>query len=195
MTDTRQAFLQAATSAFAERGFYGTSIAAIAQELPYTKQALLHHFGSKEKLYGEVLKVISERLMEELASYAERYPDPRACLEATLIGFYHSSVEEEEHTRLLLRELQDNKRRAEMAQTWYLKAFLDTLTALAQQAAGETFPTPATALAFVYQILGAITYYAVSGPTLRQMLGKKEFNSLAGSYEQELKALIVARIG
>ena len=53
MTDTRERFLDAAAEAFAERGFYGTSIAAIAESLPYTKQALLHHFGSKEKLYAK----------------------------------------------------------------------------------------------------------------------------------------------
>ena len=194
MTDTRQAFLQAATAAFAERGFYGTSIAAIAQDLPYTKQALLHHFGSKEKLYAEVLKAITEQLMAELASYTDRYPDPRERLEAALIGFYRSSVAQEEQTQLLLRELQDNKRRAEMAQTWYLKPFLDTLTDMALQAAGDTLTSRTTALAFIYQILGAITYYAVSRPTLRQMFGEDMFATLAQDYEGELSALIAAKL-
>ena len=52
--DTRERLLDQAEPLFAERGFYGVSIAAIASELGLTKQALLHHFGSKEKLYGEV---------------------------------------------------------------------------------------------------------------------------------------------
>lgn len=56
MSAIRERFIEAATDVFAERGFYGTSIAAIADALPLTKQALLHHFGSKEKLYAEVLK-------------------------------------------------------------------------------------------------------------------------------------------
>jgi AcrR family transcriptional regulator len=53
--DTRDAFLDAAKRHFAQRGFYGASIAAIAEELGLTKQALIHHFGTKERLYGEVL--------------------------------------------------------------------------------------------------------------------------------------------
>ena len=64
--DTRDQFIEAARRPFAERGFYGTSIAAIAEELGLTKQALLHHFGTKEKLYGDVLEEISARVMETL---------------------------------------------------------------------------------------------------------------------------------
>ena len=64
---TRQEFLDTAERLFAARGFYGTSLAAISDDLGLTKQALLHHFGSKEKLYGEVLARISTRFDALLA--------------------------------------------------------------------------------------------------------------------------------
>ena len=57
---TRDQLLATARTLFAERGFYGVSIASIANEHGLTKQALLHHFSSKEKLYGEVLKEIAD---------------------------------------------------------------------------------------------------------------------------------------
>ena len=41
---SREEYLDAAEALFAERGFYGVSIAAIAEQLGLTKQALLHHF-------------------------------------------------------------------------------------------------------------------------------------------------------
>ena len=53
--DTRQRLLDMAEQLFAERGFYGVSIAAIASEVGFTKQGLLHYFNSKEKLYGSIL--------------------------------------------------------------------------------------------------------------------------------------------
>ena len=62
--DTREKLLQAAVEQFAERGFYGASIAQIAGELDLTKQALLYYFKRKEDLYAEVLKRISDRLIE-----------------------------------------------------------------------------------------------------------------------------------
>ena len=194
MTKTRERFIDAATKAFADRGFYGTSIAAISDALPYTKQALLHHFGSKEKLYAEVLKRISERLMHELSDVRERHLDPRERLEETFAEIYRSAVEHRDDTQLLMRELLDNKRRAETARTWYLKHFLDTLADMVMDVTTSESNSRHNALSFVYQVLGAINYFAVSEPTLARMLGRQDFSKLRAGYEADLRALISARI-
>ena len=194
MTDTRERFIDAATAAFAERGFYGTSIAAIAESLPYTKQALLHHFGSKEKLYGEVLKRISDRLMRDLVAARERAGDPDRSFEDTFVDFYRSTLEHRDETQLLMRELLDNRRRAAMSRSWYLKPFLETLTGMVMRDPGNRFASKTEALAFVYQLLGAVTYFVVSEPTLNRMFGKKEFGALQSCYDGELRKLIASRL-
>ncbi len=194
MAETRERFIEAATTVFAERGFYGTSIAAVAEALPFTKQALLHHFGSKEKLYAEVLKRISDRLMTELDEIGERYSEPRERFEETIIEFYRSSLEHPGDTALLMRELLDNKRRAETSRTWYLKPFLETLTDLATAIPSSGLRQRPAALALVYQLLGAINYFAVSEPTLAQMFGKRAYAELSSGYEDELRTLIAARL-
>ena len=194
MAETRERFIQAATTLFAERGFYGTSIAAVADALPFTKQALLHHFGSKEKLYAEVLKRISDRLMAELYEISERYTDPRERFEETFVEFYRSCLEHPGDTALLMRELLDNKRRAGTSRTWYLKPFLETLTALAAGIPSTRLRQKPEALSLVYQLLGAINYFAVSEPTLSRMFGNKEFAKLKAGYERELRTLIAARL-
>ena len=63
--DTRDRFIEVALQLFSEKGFYGASMDGIAREVGLTKQALIHHFGSKEKLYGAVLGRISEALLAE----------------------------------------------------------------------------------------------------------------------------------
>ena len=194
MTETRERFISAATDAFAERGFYGTSIASIADALPFTKQALLHHCGSKEKLYAEVLKRISDRLVKELEATRQQFADPREQIEQTFAAFYRSSVEHPVDTQLLMRELLDNKRRAETSRNWYLRPFLDTLTDMVKKDPSANISSSPRALAFVYQLLGAITYFVVSEPTLTQMYGRKEFSRLRNGYEQELRKLILARL-
>ena len=73
---TRDQFIAAAQHLFAEKGFYGASIAAIAEELGLTKQALLHHFGNKEKLYGEVLQRLSGELLEATRAIVAAAPSP-----------------------------------------------------------------------------------------------------------------------
>ena len=194
MTETRERFISAATKIFAERGFYGTSIAAISDALPFTKQALLHHFGSKEKLYAEVLKRISDRLTGELEAVRERFVDPRERLEATFVEFYRASIERPDDTQLLMRELLDNKRRAETSRTWYLKPFLETLAEMVMSIPAASKRSRHAALSIVYQLLGAVTYFVVSEPTLTQMFGKREFAKLRASYESELRTLIAARL-
>lgn len=194
MSETREQFIDAATKTFAERGFYGTSIAAISDALPYTKQALLHHFGSKEKLYAEVLKRISDRLRDELEEIGERFSEPRERLEETFIEFYRTSIERPDVSQLLMRELLDNKRRAETSRTWYLKPFLETLTDMVLADPSASIRSRRTALAIVYQFLGAINYFVVSEPTLTQMFGKKDFAKLRAGYEGELRTLISARL-
>jgi AcrR family transcriptional regulator len=53
--DVRTRALAAATHLFAERGFDGTSIQLIADEVGVSKPAVLHHFPSKEDLRRAVL--------------------------------------------------------------------------------------------------------------------------------------------
>ncbi|MEL6861098.1 MAG: TetR/AcrR family transcriptional regulator [Pseudomonadota bacterium] len=193
-SDTREQLLDNAEALFAERGFYGASIAAIANELGLTKQALLHHFGSKEKLYGEVLKRISVRFDdlskgEELAAF-----DPIASLQAYLLQLHNPTTLSPNATRLLMRELLDNKRRVDTAGTWYLKAFLEGLIAKVKAIPNWHNATDAEALAVVYQLLGAINYYGVSTPTLTGIFGEDGYAALDQAFPKQLKRLINAAL-
>ncbi len=189
-TSTREQLLLAAMEQFARRGFYGASIASIAAELDLTKQALLHHFASKERLYGEILGLISSHAMASIDRARREHRDPAAQLEHTILGRFHEEMKRPDEARLLMRELLDNEQRAEKAGNWYLRPYLDALIDMLQAAHPERAYTRAQALAIVYQLLGAAHYFVISQPTLRHMYGRKFFKQTTEAYEGALRELV-----
>ncbi|GKX33416.1 MAG: hypothetical protein MnENMB40S_10340 [Rhizobiaceae bacterium MnEN-MB40S] len=191
--NTREQLLESARRCFAAKGFYGASIADIADELDLTKQALLHHFGSKEKLYGEILKGIAESIISDIIRTRADVTDPLAQLEALMTGILKRQLAHSDEAQILMRELLDNRARAEQAGNWYLKPFLDSLVSIVRTIPLEEDLTEARALALVYQFLGSINYFVVSEPTLTQMFGKEMHAAMRQDYPEQLRLLIRSR--
>lgn len=194
MTDTQEQFIEAATELFAERGFYGVSLTNVADELGLTKQALLHHFGSKEKLYGAVLGRLSQRFMAALEASKGEGRSAEAQLIAFFRQFSDQAVQLSRDLRLVQRELLDNRQRAEQAEIWYLKPFLDALIGLVQQTDGWRRATDAQALALIYQYLGAVDFFATSEVTLTRMFGARQLEETRAVYGPELIRSLSDRI-
>lgn len=188
---TRDRMIEEARSLFAERGFYGVSIAQIAAELGLTKQALLHHFGTKERLYGMVLAQIAD----ELAALRGAVPagiDPAGQLRTWLAAMVSDTPPRIERSRLLMREILDNRARAESAGSWYLRPFLEELVAMLRGVPGWAKATDAHLLATVVQLLGAINYHAVAGPTFRGIFGKDAEDSMNAAFGTQLRNMVDA---
>lgn len=64
---TRQRILDAAVSAFADRGFYGTSVEDICERAGFTRGAFYSNFSSRDDLFLELYR----RHGEELTAYVE----------------------------------------------------------------------------------------------------------------------------
>ena len=180
---------------FAERGFYGTSIAAIADEVGLTKQALIHHFGTKERLYGEVLAKLAEGLETAARAVTSAEIDPLAQLEALFLRVLVNVHEHAEDTQLLMREVLDNRPRAGESHHWYLTDFLNGIVAIARRTPGGARLTPAEALMRVYALFGALNYFAISKPSLEQMFGDYTYDRLHEALPAEVRRQVRAAFG
>ncbi|HET9920460.1 MAG TPA: TetR/AcrR family transcriptional regulator [Ktedonobacteraceae bacterium] len=111
---TRQAILDAAEADFAEHGFAGARIDAIARASGYNQSLLFQYFGDKLGLYAEVLRRIDrqsselqaqliEPLLEDetIASDAHRF---RAFLTTALGAFFDYMIEHPHIMRMIIWE-------------------------------------------------------------------------------------------
>lgn len=72
---TRQAVLDAAEAAFADRGFTATSITDIAETARVTKGAVYHHFSDKRALFEAVLNRCDEAAQRNVFDAVAKHPD------------------------------------------------------------------------------------------------------------------------
>ena len=192
--DTRQRLLDMAEQLFAERGFYGVSIAAIASEVGFTKQGLLHYFNSKEKLYGAILQRISDDFQEQQTEAEQASEDPIENLKQFYAALAEPTVTNTRRTRLLMRELLDNNARATNAENWYLREFLERLIVMVKAIEGLQTLSDEEALIFAYQLLGAVNYFSISPATLSGIFGKDVMQRMSANFSVELDSLIAAKI-
>lgn len=184
----KQKFVDAALDLFSERGFYGVSLADVANEVGLTKQSVLHHFNSKEALYREVLRQLSERF-QAIVDAVKTEPVGGEQRFEIYLGKLHAHMQAEPRdARLIARELLDNLERADASRKWYLRAFLDDSVALLSAHADWRDRSAADRATAVYQMIGAINYFAISGATLKGIWGPKRSNDMAKAFLPALLA-------
>ena len=187
---TKDKLLSTATILFSKNGFYGTSINDVAAEVSVSKQGLLHHFPSKEKLYAAVIAQAAHHLVdlvEEIKTESDNAPNQLFAL------FKRMVCADEERLRviiLLMRELLDNRERAEQAHKWFLRPFLDDVVAIVTNGQQRGYFKGQSPLAFVYHLLGATQYYVVSRPTLDKLYTHEERELHEKQHMEMLKGII-----
>lgn len=109
-TSTRQAILDAAVSEFWEHGYRGASVRKICTRAGTSSNAIAYHFGSKEKLYQEILDQFVALQLEHarMALVGElRSPDEfKVRLEMFLMQILGTYLENRESLMIVLREFE-----------------------------------------------------------------------------------------
>jgi len=195
MPSTRDRLMEHALYLFAERGYWGVSLAQIGAACGITKQSLLHHYGSKDQLYRQLLEVIAEDLLTLVREVRSTHRDANAQMWHLLVLLDSGDAASHSRLRVIMRELLDIGERAETAKTWPLRGFLDSLVELIAAAPGWSETPKAHRLATAYLLLGALKYKLISTETLSGMYGQEAYNAFETAHRNQLRRAVDSALG
>ncbi|MEP2715096.1 helix-turn-helix domain-containing protein [Pseudophaeobacter sp.] len=174
MTVTSQTsldLLRIARQHLAARGYHGTSLAGVAAELGLTKQALLHHFKSKDLLYHAVMGQLKQQLLDLLFEAMEATEQAELQLEGFFVSLCHCAVQDPTVAALLIRVLLEESEPAAIEGALPLQEVLEPLVALVQATAGWQQAGFAAALGLATELLGAVCLLPASQAGLSRRFG------------------------
>jgi AcrR family transcriptional regulator len=90
--EPRDGIVRAAQVVFARHGFRQTSMAMIAEEARLTRQALYHHFDSKEALFAALVDVLHAQALGEAKGAAAKGSRDAADAVTQIVLAYHRSI-------------------------------------------------------------------------------------------------------
>ncbi len=104
---TRDLIISEALSCFADAGYDGTSLNVIAERVGIRRPSLLHHFASKDVLYGEVFERLLSDWIFRLEVLASDEAQGWAKIELVIDVGFRFFEENPDYVRLLRREALD----------------------------------------------------------------------------------------
>jgi len=193
-TATAEKLIDIAESLFAEKGFYGTSIRDLADGIAIAKSSLLHHFHTKEKLYGAVLKKLADEMTIEVKGIRGQFPDEKKQIFQFVQLLCNNSEKKPNRENIILRELLDNPKRAEKAKKWFFVDYFKELTGIIKSGQNNGLFNPVSPEIFILQLLGAHRYLIISLPTVKQFFDEKIYQQILKDHRAELETFVRKRL-
>lgn len=168
---TRATILDAAEDEFAEHGFHGARMVAIAKRAGVTHGLLHYYFDSKDRLYEEVVGRLFRRhlrLFERLRADGNAVSARDVVLQSFDLFWEHPN-----QVRIMLWEMASGDDRVERAMKGFYDGMAEALASLPKKAPASK---PGRDPRDVYvSILGALVVYFFRDPTIKRLFGEKRF--------------------
>ncbi|MBN2800481.1 MAG: TetR family transcriptional regulator [Deltaproteobacteria bacterium] len=172
-TDPRDRILDAAETAFAERGLAGARVNAIADVAGVNKAMLYYYFGSKDELYRAVLTRTMDQVVGRVSTELDRVEHaPSVRMEAMLDAYREVLRAHPLFARIMARELAEGAPLAAPLLRERLQPVLPRIQATMAQAAasGDFNPRLATPLTIPVMVAPLI-FAALAGPIIAPLFG------------------------
>lgn len=161
---TRESLLEAATGAFADKGFDGARVDAIARRARVNKAMIYYHFGTKQGLYEAVLLALLAEVRRRLDQVAARHSDPRERLLALYGAMAAAFAERPALPRVMLREILAGGRHMERRPALALGGVFELVRSTLEEGARAGVLRRADPIMVHLSAVGTLLLFAVSQP-------------------------------
>lgn len=122
MQNTRQKILETANQLFIKKGYTATSIREIAQETGIGKATIYHHFSDKESIAGALLKIVSDKMMNNLKTIS-MVSDPIERLKVAATFSLDALINSAEIFQIVRREIPSFKQEFSERMTLFFSSY------------------------------------------------------------------------
>jgi len=169
---TRAALVQAATEAFADRGYEGATLDVIARAAGVNKALIAYHFGGKRGLYVAILTATFERLNGALDEALPRAHSADARLRAAIRVFARLHLESPRTSAMLLREaISGGTHLSDEVLPHFLGVFARVRRLVADGIRDGAF-RDVNPLLMHLSILGGLAFFFASAPLRRHLIAE-----------------------
>ena len=173
----------AALTCFAYEDYRATSLSKIAVAADTSKQVVLHHFRSKEKLYSRVLDNVCAELMRALEAVRLTSNSPSEQLERFLLSLL--DAEKEEVLLVVSRALASASYTDVDFDQWPLQPLFDELRVLSSAGDGSSTETQERPFALVFGLIGSASFFSASRRGLARMYGIETMGRMEKALRRE----------
>ncbi|MBI2765242.1 MAG: TetR/AcrR family transcriptional regulator [Chloroflexi bacterium] len=104
-SDVRERIFASALRHFSQKGFAATSLREVSEDAQTTKPMIYYYFGSKEGLYGSIVRQILEEMAEAIRTHVPADVSPQEQVFAYCERYLDYFLAKEETIALVLREV------------------------------------------------------------------------------------------
>lgn len=186
---TRERIVEAAERLFADKGFYGASIGALATELDVAKASVMHHFKTKEALYDAVMERNAKALEEVVTEALEGAADPTQRARRLIRAVIDWGQRRPEHPKLVLRDLLDNTH-AESSGRGHFGPVIGQILAAVKAAQHAGIIRPGPAILVLEMIMGAGSFHIATRPAQYEILGGERAEELNAGFADQMQTML-----
>jgi TetR/AcrR family transcriptional regulator len=169
--DSRHAIFEAAALEFSAHGFAATSVDRIALRARVNKAMIYYHFGSKVRLYREILRDIFETLFRRAAEIAASPRTPDDKIRAFIDAVIREGEARPDFPRIMAREIADQGSHLDADTLRLMARIPEAVAGIIEEGVATGRFVDVDPLFCYFSLLGSMMFYLMSTP-VRQVIGR-----------------------